>query len=304
MKVFVDWARKKEKEKLFVEKEGKLSEATFNKIGDIPINSDVYIERGCPHYVLWGLIDNQCEIWQIDGKCVKRYRDKHNLSKDHITDAKIIYKLHKNGVDFNKLEKPTEDEIEYKKYVKKYQRLTKILTSIKNQQGAYELEFNDAEFLNNFIEKIDKKRDECIGKARNFVSDEIKEVSKIKGIGKRSVIKFLAEAHPKNFPTLSKYLIYCGRKRVSKKSGKYNHQASAYLYQMTMFLIMQKNDRYYPFYKEVKEQIREDHPDYEKGKIDGMARNRVGTFLLKEIYYRVRDEKPPKKVNLITKVKG
>jgi len=269
---------------------------------DIPAGTEVYLERGCPHFVLWRLIEKNCEIWQVDGKRVKAYREEHQLEKEDITDAKIIYRLHKNKGIFKKLEKPTRHELRFQMLLGKFRRLMKMTTALKNQRQAYQLEFGNSRFLETPLKILEKRKKQIIRRASKYVWKEVRELKKIRGLNKRLIVKLLAEAHPKEFPTLSKYLIYCGKKGISRETHKYNHLASGYLYQMATSLIRQKNERYYSFYKKVKKEFREEHPDYSDGKIDGMARNRVATFLLKEIYYTVREEEPPENVNLLTRV--
>ena len=110
----------------------------------------------------------------------------------------------------------------------------------------------------------------------------------IKGLGLRLLAGLLACAHPKRFPTLSRYLAYCGYKQSSwrKGSNNYSRVAKTLGWQITKSLIMHTDPKFYPLYLKIKEDLRNKYPDYTKGKIDGMAKNRISTFLLKEMYSR------------------
>ena len=114
-------------------------------------------------------------------------------------------------------------------------------------------------------------------------------------------------AHPKDFPTLSKYLIYCGYKGISRKTNRFSRKAKYIVWNITKNILMAKNEKYYPLYLKIKEQIkkkgltcsscfrkgckkRDPNRPICNGRIDEMAWNRVGTLILKEIYYRIRSK--------------
>jgi hypothetical protein len=158
----------------------------------------------------------------------------------------------------------------------------------KNWLRAYERSFG----LNPIgeLKQIDKKKQNVIKDIKSILKDEVKKVKHIKGLGPRYLAGILAYAHPNRFPSLRKFLVYCGYKQSAKVTGRYNRKVCGLVNQIVRSIIIKKDKRYYSLYIKIKDELARDHPDYPKGKIDGMARNRVGTFLLKEIYNIFRND--------------
>jgi len=134
------------------------------------------------------------------------------------------------------------------------------------------------------LKQIEKEKRKIMKETKGMLKEELAKVKHIKGMGAVLLAKLLAYAHPSRFPSLRKYLVYCGYKQAAKVTGRYNRRVCGLVRQMVNSVIRYKDQNYYSLYLKIKKDLAERHPDYSKAKIDGMARNRVGTFLLKEIY--------------------
>lgn len=117
-----------------------------------------------------------------------------------------------------------------------------------------------------------------------YYKDEMKKFSgHIKGLGVRHLCVLLSEASPTRFPTVSKFLSYCGYKASVKKTKKYNRVAKSTAFQIAQETVMHRDKKYYPLFVEIKERFKSngDKPIVAQAK----ALNRIATLILKEIYY-------------------
>jgi hypothetical protein len=138
--------------------------------------------------------------------------------------------------------------------------------------------------------QIEKKKQDIMRDVRNMLKDELGKVSHIKGFHARYLAGILAYAHPNRFPSLRKFLVYCGYKQSAKITGRYNRKVCSLVNQLAKSVIICKDEKYYPLYLKIKQDLVNRYPNYSKKKIDAMAKNRVGTFLLKEIYNLFRQQ--------------
>jgi hypothetical protein len=161
--------------------------------------------------------------------------------------------------------------------------LIKLSTMIKNWFHAYRRTFG-LNPINLELKEIEAKKKSILKDVRGMLKEEHKKVKHIKGFGVRYLAGILAYAHPNRFPSLRKFLVYCGYKQSAKVTRKYNRKVCGLVNQLVKSVIMHKDEKYYPLYLKMKGDLAKRCPTYSKKKIDCMARNRVGTFLLKEIY--------------------
>jgi hypothetical protein len=171
--------------------------------------------------------------------------------------------------------------------MRQYFMLVKLSVMCKNWLYAYKQTFGTNPI------KVDLK--EIENKKKTIVKDiesMLKEEKRVKGVGAISLGGILAFAHPSRFPSLRKFLVYCGYKKSARITGKYNRKVCGLMNQVVRSLIMSKNEKYYPLYLKIKKDLGQQHPEYPKGKIDGMSRNRVATLLLKEIYEYFKASSP------------
>jgi len=125
---------------------------------------------------------------------------------------------------------------------------------------------------------------------KRLVRTERQKIKHIKGFGSITLAGILAYAHPHRFTSLRKFLFYCGYTQASCHLKRYSRKIKPIIYQATRFIIMNKDAKYYPFYLKVKDNLRQRDPNNTKKGIDAMARNRLGTYLLKEVYELFRVE--------------
>lgn len=169
--------------------------------------------------------------------------------------------------------------------MREYDRVNKAVISFKNYYSSFLREFNQ-ELPNAtiIIQSLESQKKQILKDIKSMIKDDLKKVDYIKGLGLRLLAGLLAYADPKRFPSLRKFLHYCGHKKSSKITKKYSRKVNSIVYQIVTGTIMHKDTKYYPLYRKIKENLSERNPQFRKAKIDGMAKNRTGTFLLKEIY--------------------
>lgn len=202
-----------------------------------------------------------------------------NLDKHHISYEPAIVKLiphrHHQEIHGNI---PLNNDLTLK--MRQYDKLVQLSVMLKNWRFAYKREFSHNP-INVGLEKISDKKKQLLKDIKVIVKGDLKKVKHIKGLGLRYLAGLLAYAHPKRFRNLHRFLLYCGY-----KGGflHYNRKVKSIVNRITIHLIMNKDEHYYPFFLKLKSDLNCRFPKYRKGKIDGMAKNRLGTFLLKEVY--------------------
>lgn len=283
--VYIDWGITKPHMVLIDNEESVSAFKSAPIIDSTPFNA--YLEAGCPHKFLYQLINSGCEVYLCDPKLVKALRGKEEKSDE--TDVHFIRELWLKQPDaFRKLSIPERKELQVSFVMSRYLHFMKDCARFKNRQKAYEREFGETETYKEILAILERKKKDALKQIKPLLKEELKKVEDIKGVGLRLLAGLLASAHPKHFSTLSKYLGYCGYKASSWKNGtsKYSRTAKTLAWQMTKSVIMHKDPKFYQLYLKIKADLKKKHPDYSKGKIDGMARNRVSTFILKELYSR------------------
>jgi len=191
--------------------------------------------------------------------------------------------------DHHKIHGTIPIDSEIARVMRQYHKLTQLLVMVKNWKTAFVKEFGDASTLIDFG-NIKAERVILVKKAKTLCKTELSMV-KIKGISTVYIAYLMAFADPKRFPSQRKFLHYCGYTASARKTNKYSRKMHSIGYQMVKRLLMAKNLKYSQLYALIKAQFASKFPDYSKGKIDGLARNRVGTFLFKELYSIFRAEK-------------
>lgn len=173
--------------------------------------------------------------------------------------------------------------------MREYDKVNTILVTMKNWSTAYQKDFGKTPNIG--LEQASQLKKTLTKELIILVKSELPKVEHIKGIGPRYLAGILAYAHPSRFASLRKFLFYCGYTEASTKLKKYNRRIKPIIHQLTRGVIMCKNKKYYPLYLKIKEDLSRRYPDRCKKIIDVMARNRVGTYLLKEIYEVFRGRK-------------
>jgi len=263
-----------------------------------PLN--VFLESGAPYLLLHQFIENNFNVYVVDGKEVKRFRG--DREKSDTKDAEYIRELyHQKPKLFRVLSEPEKQDVEVRFLMDKYNHFTKDLARFKNRQKAYERQFGENEAYGNIITELKQKKKEALKKVVPFIKEELEKIN-IKGIGKTLVAQILSVAHPKDFSTLSRYLAYCGynancyykdpEKGYVKGNFKrrYSRLAHTTAWQMAKSCIMHKNPEWYSFYLKLKEDLKNRFPKNSKIATHNKALNRLSTFLLKQIYHKLTEE--------------
>lgn len=174
--------------------------------------------------------------------------------------------------------------------MRQYDKLTKLLIMNKNWEKAFRKEFGDTLVVN--LEQIQQERKKILRMVKQFLKEDLKKVSHIKGLGGCYLASILAYAHPKRFSSLRKFLCYCGYKEHSfKHTKKYSRKVHSIGFMIAKSVIMKKDPKYYKIYLEIKESLREKHKNKPKIATERMARNRLVTLVFKEIYVIFGQEK-------------
>jgi hypothetical protein len=283
--IFIDWGVTKLHTVLIGQQTDskKLSTIDFDSLK--PFNA--FLEAGCPSNLLYCLIDDGCEVYLCDQNLIHSLRGSHEKSDE--TDVHYIRELYlRDQTLFRKIALPQRKDIQIRYIMGQYLHYMKEHASFRRRQQAYEKEFGKSETYSEILVTLKKNKVEALKKLEPLLSEELSKIGDIKGIGLRYLAGLLATAHPKKFPTRSKYLSYCGYKNSSwnRGSGKYNRVAKCLAWQMSKSIILHKDPKFYTLYLKFKDDLRVKYPDYSKAKINGMAINRTSTFILKELYLR------------------
>jgi len=174
---------------------------------------------------------------------------------------------------------------------RQYDKINKLIVMFKNWKKSYEKEFGET--------PIDLPLDDLM-EAKKALEKEILSMNKereqlfkhVKGIGGISLARVVAYAHPRRFPTLSRYLIYCGLSGLCKITKKGNRKAKSSLHIMANNVITNRDEKYYPLYLKIKQDLRQRFPGITKKRLEEKVRNRIATFIAKEIWYALKDEQP------------
>lgn len=289
MKIYIDWGR--EKEWVVIEGSSLPVSLPFKKcLNQIDKGDEIYLESGCPKQFLKQILKKEAKIFVVDAKKVKALRDSGNIPKSDFADTIVIKKFVDYGNEYREFTLADFEFEKYKSIYYLYERTTKHIVALKNSVQAYEKEFGEMDqTILEGIKTNEKLKKSLLKTLVNVFKFETSLFSDIKGIGGRYVVGILLEAHPKNFKTLSRFLIYCGLKSKETTNGKFNRQAKALFHQIAVSITMQKDEKYYPFYQKIKEELKENHEDWTKRHVDNAAKNRIATFIAKEVYNRIRN---------------
>ena len=290
---YIDWATRKEW--VMIEGDSLPQPYPFGELVDrISEGDNVYLESGVPKRFIREILEHSGRIFLVDGKKVKEFRDNANLKKSDYADTIALKQyIDTNGKKFREITLENFDFLELKSLYYLYEKQTQHVARLKNQQSAYKDEYGEESTDINEALRINERLKKKFQKplARYF-KHEISLFKDMKGLGERYVFGIMLTANPLDFKTLSRYLSYCGLMNKEHTKNRYNRSALSLFYQITKEIIQHKDKKYYPFYLEIKSVITEKHnPEWTKGHIDNTTRNRIATFVAKEFYRRIRNEK-------------
>jgi len=184
--------------------------------------------------------------------------------------------------EHRKLHRKTPIDTPLARKMRQYDKITIIIAAMKNWQTGYEKDFDDKPDIG--LVQATHLKEKLMKEITIILGSEIKKVNHIKGFGPRCLAGILAYAHPSRFPSLRKYLFYCGYTEASRKNKCYRHSVKGIMFLLVGNLMKQKDKHYYPMYLEFKEKLRVKFPTKPKMAIHMIAINRTATFILKEVY--------------------
>lgn len=263
---------------------------TVKRLRDIGLRScRIYLEEGCPRHELYEVLkDNQ--VFTINGRFVNALRVETGKIKSDFNDVFLIRELAQERPQAFRILTPHEkqqidDEIAYAYYY----RLTRLVATLKNHRKSFLRQFGQVPpQLEVALGTLQRER----LKAAYYFEKRFEKLARaldIRGLGYLTVGAISAKANPKRFRSLQAYLRYCGLRAEARASGNYDHRIKGIYHQFGRDVIMHRDGTFYPLFLEIKANLRKRFPDYRKGKIDGMARNRLATLLAKHIYRTLQD---------------
>jgi len=297
MKYFLDWGRTKQV--AVVDENGEEREVIPKNLA-FEIGDEVYLEAGFSSRIIYQLLDEGCAVYRIDASVANGMRTESK--KSDMEDAHFIRQLYLSNPDtFSALERPSDEDINLRRLYTMYRQVTRDIVRMKNIKSSLKWEYGMAGY-DAAIKSLEQSKREIFSQMRPLIKEDLKrfrEIKGTKGIGPMLLAQLLAVAHPKNFPSLSKFLSYCGCKASTfwktfedgegKGRGRHNWDAKIIGYLLASSVLKQQDPCLKEWYYDIKEQFQTDHPDWSKGKCHGKAMNRLRTFLMKEIYHCLKN---------------
>lgn len=295
MKVFIDWSIKKG----FVLLRNGNEIETVQELNFEP-KTEIYIESGCPKFLLYNLIEKGMKIFISQSKETAHLRDELKITKTDENDVKVLQLLFKKDPSlFVEMSNPDINKIRLKYIMGKYEVLTIAIAGFKNRAHYAEKEFGKFDFLQTHIKDFELEKIKLVKTTELLLANEIK-IIQIRGISTTLIARLLAQAYPHDFPTLSRWLAYCGykgymKKRNEKGKGKRpNFVAKMILHIMATQMLKFNNPIYRPLYDRCKLRYQTEHPEWAekkatKGQAHRKAMNIVATYIAKEFWFKLHE---------------
>lgn len=183
----------------------------------------------------------------------------------------------------------------YLTYQKAQYKLENQIRAAKQYYGDYTEQLFGMELA---LDQLAPKHDGLLKEIDLLAPKPPAELTKIKGFGARIWAGIICVADPRKFNSLNAYLKYCGFIDRHILQNKYSRDAKLVYWLLTDQIIRQRAEPYRLKYDEIKQEQGELHPEWlkksgykeGKGRIDNIARNRIGTALAKEVYRIVKQE--------------
>ena len=249
------------------------------------------LETGCPISLIYALSRTGYIVRLVKGQDVKAFRTTIGSDKSDEIDALSIY----NVADLypHLLSDPItldNQQIQLMDSWHRFYRTQKARVGLSNQMKGFQRYFgSDGEGMKEALEILKKTEATYLREAKRNCPPIPERLQKIKGLGEGIWASILATANPINFKTLSRYLRFLGFVDKEQIGSKFNRLAKRNYYLLADQIIRHRDPQFRPFYDKVKGQFKERYPDWKAGKVNGMAVNRLCTFLAKEIYLGYKD---------------
>jgi hypothetical protein len=247
----------------------------------------IYLEEGCPRHDLYGVV-RENQVFTVAGKYVRALREECGKAKSDFNDVSLIRELAQRnpGLFLQVTARETEEIVDEMTYTY-YSRVTRLNVTLGNYRRGFLRQFGEVPpQLEATIDTLKRERWKLTNRFWNF--DKVAGALNIRGLGSITVAAILTKANPKRFDSLQAYLRYCGMRAEARTLGNYSRRVQAIYYQLGRDVVLHKDPTFYGLYLKVKGDLRARFPHYRKGKIDGMARNRLATLLAKHLYRAFR----------------
>lgn len=291
----IDWAHTKE----LVLYDGSKGSKTDHKGLSKFLNHEVVIESGAPISLCWNIF-RKTKLYYILPIKTKKYRELHSIEKSDENDAKVIWEL---AQDKSNLIEASINQRQirlamlyhmYLTYQKAQYKLENQIRAAKQYYGDYAEQLFGMELA---LEQLAPKHNGLLKEIDLLAPKPPAQLTKIKGFGTRIWAGIICVANPQHSNSVNGYLKYCGYIDREVLKGNFSHNAKLVYWLLADQIIKQRTEPYRSKYDEIKQAQGELHPDWldksgykeGRGRIDNIARNRVGTMLAKDVYRIVKD---------------
>ena len=291
----VDWAYTKE----LVLFDGKKISRTDQRGLVKYLNQETVIENGAPISLCWNIF-RKAKLYYILPLATKEYRETHNIEKSDEADARVIWGLaqdRSNLIEASINQRGIRLAMLYHMYLT-YQKSRVVLENqiraAKQYYGDHSGQLFGIELA---LDQLKPKEEGLLKEIDQIAPQMPPSLAKMKGFGTRIWAGVICVADPQHFNSVNGYLKYCGYINRDVLKNKFSRDAKLVYWLLTDQIVKQRTEPYRSKYDEIKQTQGELHPEWleksgyreGKGRIDNIARNRVGTMLAKNVYRIVKD---------------
>lgn len=293
--IAIDWAYTK----TLVVFDGETTFKVDSRGLDKHLDDGAVIESGAPLSLCWNIF-RKTKLYYVLSSKTKEYRDSHNIEKSDEADARVIWELAQdkaNLIEASINQRNIRLSMLYHMYLT-YQKsrimLENQLRAAKRYYGEYAGQLFGMELA---LDQLKPKEDGLLREIDLIAPKVPPALAKLKGFGPRIWGGVICVADPRHFTSVNAYLKYSGFIDREVLKNKFSRDAKLIYWLLTDQIIKQKTEPYRSKYDEIKQAQGELHPDWldksgykgGRGRIDNIARNRVGTMLAKDVYRIVKD---------------
>lgn len=292
----IDWAYTKE----LVLFDGEKVFNTDHKGLSKYLDTEVVIEAGAPISLCWNIF-RKTKLYYVLPVKTKEYRETHSIEKSDEADARVIWQLAQDKA--NLIEASINQRAirlamlyhMYLTYQKAQYNLENQIRAAKQYYGEYAGQLFGMELA---VDQLAPKHEGLLREIDLIAPKLPPQLKKIKGFGIRMWAGIICVASPQHFNSVNAYLKYCGYIDRDVLKNKFSRDAKLVYWLLTDQIVKQRTEPYRSKYDEIKQKQGELHPEWlkksgykeGKGRIDNIARNRVGTMLAKDVFRIVKDK--------------
>lgn len=213
-----------------------------------PSDNLVVLETGCPLSFIYDLTRVGYTIQLIKGQDIKEYRESKGIAKSDEADARCIYEL--ASANPNLLSKPitpTSREVQIIDSYRRFYKLQKARVILENQSKAFYRYFGSSEdtgAMDIALNTLEAAEHSYLQRVENYIPQMPARLHRIKGMGERLWAGIMVTADPTNFPTLSRYLRFCGLVDRKQLEHKFNRHARALYYLLADGIVKARDPKF------------------------------------------------------------